>query len=179
MQKRENNLSGAWFPTKLYLYYSRALKRMEETAEHGSIAPNPWAPTPSLRVLQQQRGGLAPARWGGKGGQERQRPLQNWRAWDETLVPRAKEEVRSCDVFSVGSQQLGVDARMKAPYQREQKGDPAVLWGTVVHLPAVVPDYARCNYPMNNCHTWWSGLFVCSCCAVCVCVDTPHAYIPT
>lgn len=133
----------------------RRLQSMEASCRTPEPQPHPSG------SCRQQRGGLAPARWGGKGGQERQRPLQNWRAWDETLVPRAKEEVRSCNVFSVGSRQLSVDARMKAPYQREQKGDPAVLWGAVVHLPAVVPDYARCNYPKNNYHTWWSGLFVC------------------
>lgn len=67
-------------------------------------------------------------------------------------MPGAEEEVGSCNVFSIGSQQLGVDIQMKAPYQWEQKSDPSILLGTALHLPAVVPDSMRCNYPMNNYH---------------------------
>lgn len=60
-----------------------------------------WMPSPG----QQQQGqpwphpcaqarGLALPWWGGKGGQERQRPFQNWEVWDEMLAPRAEEELQ-------------------------------------------------------------------------------------
>lgn len=84
MQKRENNLSGAWFPTKLYLYYSRALKRVEETAEHGSVMPNPRAPTPSLRVLQAAARGLGSSTvgWEGRPGEAKAPSKLKGMRWD-------------------------------------------------------------------------------------------------